>query len=190
MLNCPLQIRSINSIPRTLRRARRDRAFHINGVEFYGKISFLKAGLYDANDVCTVSPTYANEITTEAFGGGLHGLMRGLTERGQLSGILNGLDDSWDPKCDPHLPVGFDADNPRAKALADIVRTCFCVTPSRGPLFCIVSRLVSQKGPGSILGIRLKRKVPTTPGRLRRRLKPLMNFGMVVCKGLSQRSAS
>ena len=124
-----------------------EHAFHINGVEFHGKISFLKAGLYYANHVSTVSPTYANEITTEAFGAGLHGLMLGLTERGQLSGILNGLDDSWDPQCDPHLPVPFDADNPRAKAtLADIVRTCLCLAPSRGPLFGIVSRLVSQKG--------------------------------------------
>ena len=122
-------------------------AFDINGVEFHGKISFLKAGLYYADHVCTVSPTYAREITTEALGGGLHGLTRGLGERGQLSGILNGLDDSWDPRRDPRLPDRFDADNIFGKAtVADVVRTSLCLSPSPGPLFGMVSRLVPQKG--------------------------------------------
>jgi starch synthase len=124
-----------------------EHAFDINGLEFYGKISFLKAGLYYADHVCAVSPTYAHEITTEALGGGLHGLTRSLAARGRLSGILNGLDDSWDPRRDPRLPVRFDADNLRGKAtVADIVRTSLCLAPSRGPLFGMVSRLVPQKG--------------------------------------------
>jgi starch synthase len=124
-----------------------EHAFNIDGVEFYGKIAFLKAGLYYASHVCTVSLTYAHEVTTQRLGGGLHGLMRGLAARGQLSGILNGLDDSWDPARDPHLPINFDATNPHAKAtVADIVRTSLCLAPSQGPLFAMVSRLVAQKG--------------------------------------------
>jgi len=124
-----------------------DHAFSINGVEFHGQIAFLKAGLFYASHICAVSPTYAHEITTERLGGGLHGLTQGLAERGQLSGILNGLDDSWDPTQDPHLPTHFDVDNLRGKAtVADIVRTSLCLAPSQGPLFGMVSRLVPQKG--------------------------------------------
>jgi starch synthase len=122
-------------------------AYSVNGVEFHGKIAFLKAGLYYADHVCTVSPRYAREITTEALGGGLHGLTRGLAARGQLSGIVNGIDDGWDPLRDPHLPVPFDAAHPEGKVAASaLVRTSLCLAPSQGPLFGMVSRLVPQKG--------------------------------------------
>lgn len=122
-------------------------AFDINGVQFHGKIGFLKAGLYYSDHVCTVSPTYAREITTIELGGGLHGLTCGLAARGQLSGTVNGIDDSWDPTRDSHLPIHFDADKLRGKAtVADIVRTSLCLAPSQGPLFGMVSRLVPQKG--------------------------------------------
>lgn len=122
-------------------------AFDINGVEFHSRISFLKAGLFYADHVCTVSPTYAREITTEAFGAGFHGLTRGLAERGQLTGIVNGIDDSWDPRRDPHLPIHFDSQDLRGKQhIADSVRTGLCLAPSDGPLFGVVSRLVPQKG--------------------------------------------
>jgi starch synthase len=67
-------------------------AFHINGVEFHDRVSFLKAGLFYADHVSTVSPTYAREITTEAFGAGLHGLTSGIAAEGRLSGIVNGID--------------------------------------------------------------------------------------------------
>jgi starch synthase len=124
-----------------------DHAFDVNGVEFHGHVSFLKAGLFYADHVCTVSPTYANEVTTVPLGGGLHGLTRGLDERGQLSGIVNGIDESWNPERDPHLLSPFDAANLRGKAvIADAIRTNFCLAPSQGPLFGMVSRLVPQKG--------------------------------------------
>jgi starch synthase len=55
-------------------------------------VSFLKAGLFYADHVSTVSPTYAREITTEAFGAGLHGLTSGIAAEGRLSGIVNGID--------------------------------------------------------------------------------------------------
>ncbi|MBV9250660.1 MAG: glycogen/starch synthase, partial [Acetobacteraceae bacterium] len=124
-----------------------DEAFHVNGVEFHGRLSFLKAGIYYADHVTTVSPTYAREITTERFGAGLHGLMQGRAAQGKLSGIVNGIDESWDPCKDPHLQHHFDpADLNGKHANADAVRTGLCLRPSAGPLFGIVSRLVHQKG--------------------------------------------
>jgi starch synthase len=64
-----------------------------------------------------------------------------------LSGIVNGIDESWDPGSDPHLPHHFDPDDLNGKqANADVVRTGLCLRPSDGPLFGIVSRLVHQKG--------------------------------------------
>ncbi|MGE4044376.1 MAG: glycogen synthase GlgA [Acetobacteraceae bacterium] len=124
-----------------------DFAFCLHGVEFHGRISFLKAGAYYASHVTTVSPTYAKEILTESLGAGLHGLMRAREERGQLSGIVNGLDGSWDPAADPHLPYHFGPDELDGKhANAEVVRSGLCLRPSDGPLFGIVSRLVHQKG--------------------------------------------
>jgi starch synthase len=124
-----------------------DAAFDINGVEFHGRVSFLKAGGFYASHVTTVSPTYATEITRETQGAGLHGLMESRAARGQLSGIVNGIDESWDPGSDPHLPHHFDSGDLDGKqANADAVRTGLCLRPSEGPLFGIVSRLVHQKG--------------------------------------------
>ncbi|WP_428483423.1 glycogen synthase GlgA [Rhodopila sp.] len=124
-----------------------DAAFNVNGVEFHGRVSFLKAGSFYASHVTTVSPTYAKEITTESLGAGLHGLMQGRASRGQLSGIVNGIDESWDPGSDPHLPHHFEPDDLDGKqANADVIRTGLCLRPSDGPLFGIVSRLVHQKG--------------------------------------------
>jgi starch synthase len=124
-----------------------DAAFDIQGVEFYGRVSFLKAGGFYASHLTTVSSTHATEITTESQGAGLHGLMRDRAAAGQLSGIVNGIDESWDPGSDPHLPYHFDPDDLNGKqANADAVRTGLCLRPSEGPLFGIVSRMVHQKG--------------------------------------------
>jgi len=124
-----------------------DAAFDVNGVEFHGRVSFLKAASFYASHVTTVSPTYAREITTETQGAGLHGLMQRRAALGELSGIVNGIDESWDPGSDPHLPHHFDHDDLEGKtAIADAVRTGMCLRPSDGPLFGVVSRLVHQKG--------------------------------------------
>jgi starch synthase len=124
-----------------------DRAFAMDGVEFHGAISFLKAGIFYSDHVNTVSPSYAHEITTEAFGAGLHGLMRTKSARGQVSGIANGIDESWDPASNSNLPYNFNADDLAGKReLASGVRQMLCLEPSEGPLFGVVSRLVHQKG--------------------------------------------
>ncbi|WP_111413972.1 glycogen synthase GlgA [Billgrantia lactosivorans] len=122
-------------------------AFHIEGVEYYGKLSFMKAGIVYASHVTTVSATYAREITTPEFGCGLDGLLRCKAEQGRLSGIPNGIDDSWDPRTDAHLVQAFSANDWRGKrANADYVRHRFGLAPSAGPLFAMVSRMVHQKG--------------------------------------------
>lgn len=124
-----------------------EHAFNINGVEFYGRLSFLKAGLYYASHVTTVSGTYAREITTPEFGCGLEGLLQTLASQNRLSGIINGVDESWDSSRDPHLIANFDAANLRGKgANAAEARQAFDLAVSRGPLFAIISRLVHQKG--------------------------------------------
>jgi len=124
-----------------------EHAFAMEGVEFYGNIAFLKAGLFYSSHVCAVSQTYAREITTQALGGGLHGLLAGLAGLGRLSGIVNGIDESWDPERDPYLPYHFQPDDLHGKRmLAELVRTSLCLEHSDGPLFAIVSRLVHQKG--------------------------------------------
>ncbi len=75
---------------------------HAEGIEFHGELSFMKAGLLCADRTTTVSPTYAREIATPAFGQGLDGLIRARASC--LYGILNGVDtDQWDPSCDPAL---------------------------------------------------------------------------------------
>lgn len=124
-----------------------DAAFQMHGVEFCGDLSFLKAGIFYASHVTTVSSTYAEEITTPAFGCGLDGLLRTRAREGRLTGILNGIDESWDPRTDPHLASPFHAKDWKGKNVnAEAVRSAFGLAVSRGPLFAVVSRLVHQKG--------------------------------------------
>jgi starch synthase len=122
-------------------------AFQTAGVEFYGKISFLKAGLFYATHLTTVSPTYAREILTPEFGCGLDGLLRERASSGQLTGILNGIDESYNPLNDPHLEHHFSIDDFSGKVsnAADL-RTSFGLEQKPAPLFALVSRLVHQKG--------------------------------------------
>jgi len=122
--------------------------FAIDGVEFYGGLSFLKAGLFYADRLTTVSPTYASEIQTPAFGWGLDGLLR--TRADVLTGILNGVDAKiWSPEHDPALPRGYTVDDaPAGKAAAKtaLERRFGLARHARAPLFGAVTRLTSQKG--------------------------------------------
>jgi starch synthase len=125
-------------------------AWSIDGVEYYGSVGYLKAGLQLADRITTVSPTYAEEIKTPEGGMGLDGLLR--HRAGALRGIRNGIDDrAWDPARDPHLPAPFDAKHRVARgASRDALRTHFGIAPP-GPLFGIVSRLTWQKGVDLVL---------------------------------------
>lgn len=124
-----------------------DHAFSMEGVEYYGGIGFLKAGIQLADRITTVSPTYATEICTVEGGMGLDGLLR--ARAGVLSGILNGIDTAvWDPATDPMIAFGYDADRPAARATnkrALQERLGLNVDPE-AQLFGIVSRLTWQKG--------------------------------------------
>ena len=84
-------------------------AYSLHGVEYYGTISLLKAGLQFADRITTVSPTYAQEIQSDEGGMGLGGLLR---ERADvLSGILNGIDiEVWNPATDPDIAARFSAE--------------------------------------------------------------------------------
>src|SRR4029077_12645982 len=93
--------------------------FTIDRLEFYGRISLLKAGIVDAVKITTVSPRYANEIQTPAFGFGFDGILR--ARGADLAGILNGIDvREWDPAHDPYLPAPFSADDLSGKSAAKL----------------------------------------------------------------------
>lgn len=123
-----------------------ERAFTIDGVEYYGAIGFLKAGLVYADRITTVSPTYAREIMTPAYGMGLDGLLRLRADH--LTGIVNGIDEAvWDPARDPALPEPFDADRLEArKASRRALHEWLGLVEDSGPLLAAVTRLTWQKG--------------------------------------------
>jgi starch synthase len=123
------------------------RAFGIDGVEYYGSIGFLKAGLQFADRITTVSPTYALEIQGAEGGMGLDGLLRARS--GVLSGILNGIDISvWNPATDPRIASSFSVENLASRAVNKTAlqqRFGLQVAPE-ALLLGVVSRLSSQKG--------------------------------------------
>ncbi len=127
--------------------------FDFQALEFYGRLSFIKAGLVYADALTTVSPTYAEEICTPELGCGLDGLLR--SRRAHLHGILNGIDDAeWDPAGDPALPIRYDADHLREKARckeALQLELGLPQDPSR-PLFTSIGRLTQQKGVDLLIG--------------------------------------
>ncbi len=119
----------------------------IEGVEFYGHVSMLKAGLQFADAITTVSPSYAREIQTQAAGVGLDGVLRSRADR--LSGILNGIDTAvWNPATDKLLPHRYGADSLALKALDKSALQARCGLQPRADamLFAVVSRLTAQKG--------------------------------------------
>jgi starch synthase len=121
--------------------------FTPDGIEYYGSMSFLKAGLRFADAITTVSPTYAREIQTGPLGFGLDGVLR--ARRDALVGIVNGIDtDEWNPASDPLIARHYDGANLGAKVAnreALQTRLGLAAMPS-APLFGVVSRLVPQKG--------------------------------------------
>ncbi|MBS7537841.1 glycogen synthase GlgA [Ancylobacter lacus] len=122
-------------------------ALAIDGVEYYGTIGYLKAGLQFADRITTVSPSYAEEILLPEAGMGLEGLLN--QRQGVLHGILNGLDTAvWDPETDALLPATFSAGTlERRGANKAALQARFALEPDpEALLFGIVSRLSWQKG--------------------------------------------
>jgi starch synthase len=122
-------------------------AFQVEGAEFHGQLSFMKAGLHFADRLTTVSPTYAREIQTPEQGCGLDGLLR--RRAGVLDGILNGVDGKvWNPGTDVLLPHPYDVRRPGGKALckASLQQDLGLASEPDAPLFVMVGRLASQKG--------------------------------------------
>jgi starch synthase len=121
-------------------------AYNINGVEYYGGVGFLKAGLASANAITAVSPGYAREIQEPAFGMGLEGLIR--SRAADVSGILNGIDpEVWNPQIDSALAARYDGQSLAARRVNKrAIESGFGLTPGEGPLFTVISRLSSQKG--------------------------------------------
>ena len=123
--------------------------YHPEGLEFYGNISLLKAGVNYADRVTTVSPSYAAEIQTPEFGAGMEGVYRARS--GVLSGILNGIDyAAWNPATDPRLPHHFDAEHPDGKAQQrrELIRDLGLAFDhsDKAPIIAWVGRLTDQKG--------------------------------------------
>ncbi|MEA9390936.1 glycogen synthase GlgA [Acerihabitans sp. TG2] len=126
------------------------------GMEFFGQISYLKAGLFYADHVTTVSPTYAREITQPAYGYGMEGLLASLQSQGRLTGILNGVDDAiWNPTHDAMLSSCYNRDVLEAKLNNKRhLQTAMGLTvDEKVPLFAVVSRLTSQKGLDLVLEV-------------------------------------
>jgi starch synthase len=123
------------------------RLFHPEGLEFFGRLNFLKAGIVWSDAVNAVSPTYAREIQTAEFGFGLDGLLR--AQAAKLTGILNGVDyDEWNPETDRHLPANYSAADLSGKRLCKLAleeEMGLPPDPDR-PLIGIVSRFAHQKG--------------------------------------------
>jgi starch synthase len=122
-------------------------SFAIDGVEYFGRIGYLKAGLQFADRITTVSPTYAVEIASPGGGMGLDGLLQARSS--VLSGILNGIDETvWDPQTDPHLSAHFTAETLGLRQVNKrAVRQRFGLPVDAGAmLFGVVSRLSWQKG--------------------------------------------
>lgn len=121
--------------------------YHPDGIEYFGQIGFLKAGLALSQKVTTVSPTYARELLTPEYGMGLEGLLRNRVD--DFTGILNGIDtDVWNPATDPHLSAPYSAQDLTGKrANRESVESRFGLEHREdAPLFCVVSRLTEQKG--------------------------------------------
>ncbi|MFT8871144.1 MAG: glycogen synthase GlgA [Sporolactobacillus sp.] len=129
-----------------------DRFFQPNGVEFYGCVSYMKAGLAYADHLTTVSPSYAEEIQTPYYGERLDGFLRHRSI--YLSGIVNGIDRFlYDPKCDTALVQPFTDPKQRAANKAALQRQLNLSVDKHMPMIGMVTRLVEQKGIDLVLHV-------------------------------------
>jgi starch synthase len=140
-------------------------SFDVNGVEYYGGMSFLKAGLYYSNRISTVSPTYAQEIQTAPLGFGMEGLL--ASRHNDISGILNGIStEEWNPARDPYLARHYSVSSLAAKSANKkaLQQLLGLAVDSHIPLFGAVSRITYQKGYDLLLQV--SKELIRTPAQL------------------------
>ena len=121
--------------------------FHDNGVGFFGNVNYLKGGINFSDVVTTVSPTYANEIQTAAFGNGLEGVLQ--LNNWKIRGIINGIDyELNNPETDEKIPYHFSIDDREGKELnkLSLQEKVGLPVDKDIPLISCVSRLTDQKG--------------------------------------------
>ncbi|AEH51958.1 glycogen synthase [Pseudothermotoga thermarum] len=121
--------------------------FSIDGLEFYGKLNFMKGGILFSDVITTVSPTYAQEIQTEEFGEKLDGVLRLRAD--DLYGILNGIDYlEYDPATDKRIYVNYDLNNVEKKKLnkLELQKALNLEADENKPMIGMINRLVDQKG--------------------------------------------
>jgi starch synthase len=124
--------------------------FNVQAMEYWGQISYLKAGINFSEQITTVSPNYAREIVTPDLGFGFDGVLS--RRRADLTGILNGIDtDRWNPAADPFVPASFTADDLSGKRTAKRLLLEYVGLPHderalARPVIGMVSRLTDQKG--------------------------------------------
>jgi starch synthase len=127
----------------------------IEGLEYYGQVNFLKAGILFADKITTVSPRYAREMQTPEFGCGLDGVVQTRAE--DLTGLLNGVDGAvWNPATDRHLPATYSAADLAGKRVCRerlLAQAGFAVD-WKGPIFGMICRLTEQKGVDLVLANR------------------------------------
>jgi starch synthase len=124
-----------------------ERFFTLHGVEFFGRLNFLKGGILYADKITTVSEHYRREILTPSGGHGLDGVLRENAHR--LSAILDGADYKlWNPASDRLLPARYDEKKLRRKQVCrDALLKEMKLAPGpRGPVFGMVTRVVHEKG--------------------------------------------
>ncbi len=129
-------------------------SYQMEGLEYYGQMSFLKAGVYYADHLSTVSPTYGLEIQTPEYGFGMQGLLAKRNK--EIEGILNGIDiNEWNPKSDPHLSAHYDATHLKNKSVVKqaLQQQLGLNVEAKAPLLGVVSRLTYQKGLDMLLQI-------------------------------------
>lgn len=121
--------------------------FTPEGIEFYGHINLLKAGVVYAQIINTVSKTYSREIQTEEFGHGLEGILRAREK--DLFGIVNGIDyEEWSPAKDGWIAAPYEDRHLAGKAACkvDLLKQFGLPPQASRPIIAVISRLASQKG--------------------------------------------
>ncbi len=140
-------------------------AFAVDGIEYHGKLSFLKAGIQYADALTTVSPTHAREIQADEIGFGLGGLLR--RRAAALTGIRNGFDtEQWNPATDAHLAQRYDSGKLEAKSAnkSALQRRLRLPVTNELPLLGVIGRLTYQKGLDLLLAV--AREVGELPAQL------------------------